>query len=164
MIRDIMRTAIPAVAPTDSVAKVAQMLVDDDIAGVLVIDDGELIGIVTEGDLITREADVDFPSMMVFLDGVGSIDRGEDVVDEMRRVLGSTARELMTAPVVSVRDSATLNEVATLMHERNINPVPIVNENLELVGIVSRRDLVRLIAVLEAAPQSGADSAGDESS
>jgi CBS domain-containing protein len=64
--------------------------------------------------------------------------------------LAVTARELMTHPVISILHSATLEQVATLMVDRRINPVPVVDDNHSLIGIVSRRDLVRVIARMEA--------------
>jgi CBS domain-containing protein len=55
----------------------------------------------------------------------------------------------MSSPVVSIRDSATLEQIATLMIDDGVNPVPVLDDANTLVGIVSRADLVRVIARLE---------------
>jgi CBS domain-containing protein len=66
--------------------------------------------------------------------------------EEMRRILATTAAELMTTTVYSIREDATVEELATLMYEREVNPVPVLNAQRRLVGIVSRGDLLRLMA------------------
>ncbi|HET8522250.1 MAG TPA: CBS domain-containing protein, partial [Thermomicrobiales bacterium] len=96
-----------------------------------------------------REAHVDVPPVIPILDGLFVADAGRDFNEDLRRVLAVTAAQLMTSPVYNIRSSATLEQVATLMLDRKINPVPVVDDNLQLVGIVSRADLVRVIARLE---------------
>lgn len=146
---DIMRRDAPTVTPDDSIATIAKLLVDHALPGLPVVENGKLIGIITESDIIVREAEVDVPTPVPFLDAIFMADAGPDFDDELRRVLAVNARELMTAPVVSVRSSATLSEVATLMIERNVNPLPVLDNQLTLIGLVSRADLVRVISALE---------------
>ncbi len=107
-----------------------------------------------------REAEVDVPAPSTFFDAIFSIDAGQDFDEEMRKVVALTARELMTHPVFNVLESATLEQVATLMIDRRVNPIPVVDNNHLLVGIVSRTDLVRVTARLNEgeAGQSGAET------
>jgi CBS domain-containing protein len=144
-----MRTDVPTVAPGDSVATVARLLVTSGLPGVPVVADGEIVGIVTEADLIAREADVEVPPVVPFLDAIFVADGGRDFDEELRHVLSTTAGELMSSPVYNIRSNATLAQAATLMVERHVNPIPVVDDDLNLVGILSRTDLVRLIAQLE---------------
>jgi len=145
----IMRRDAPVAAPSDSIAMVAKLLVDHRLPGLAVVEDGNLIGIITESDIVIREADVEVPTPVPFFDAIFMADAGPNFDEELRRVLAVDARQLMTAPVVSVRSSATLSEVATLMIDRNVNPLPVLDEKLQLVGLVSRADLVRVISALE---------------
>jgi CBS domain-containing protein len=144
-----MRRDVPVAAPDDSIAMIARLLVDHRLPGLPVVENGELIGIITEFDLIVRQADVEVPTPVPFLDAIFIADAGPDFDEELRRVLAFDARHLMTAPVVSVRSSATLSEVATLMVDRNVNPLPVLDDQLQLIGLVSRADLVRVISSLE---------------
>lgn len=146
-----MRREVPIAAPNTSIAELARLMVEHRVPGVPVIDDGELIGIVTEADLIQREANVDTPSMVAFLDGIIELDAGTPFDEELRRVLATTAEELMTSPVISVRDVATVSEVATLMLQHRINPVPVVDESRQIIGLATRTGIVELIARLESA-------------
>lgn len=160
-VRDLMRTDVPIAAPTDSIATVARMLADSGLPGVPVVEDGEIIGIVTEKDLIEREADVEVPTPLSYFDAIFLLDGGRDFDDEMRHVLAVTARDLMTSPVFNILDSATLGQVATLMIDEGVNPIPVVDESRQLVGIVSRADFVRVIARLESASDSPGSDAED---
>ena len=148
-VAQIMRTDVPTVTPDDSIAFVAKTLVDNRISGVPVIENDQIIGIITESDIITREANVDVPTPVTFLDAIFMADAGPDFEDELRRVLAVNARQLMSAPVYNIKSSATLAQVATLMIDRRINTVPVVDDALNLVGIVSRADIVRVISRLE---------------
>jgi len=148
-VAQIMRTDVPTVTPDDSIAFVAKTLVDNKISGLPVIENDQIIGIITESDIITREANVDVPTPVTFLDAIFMADAGPDFEDELRRVLAVNARQLMSAPVYNIKSSATLAQVATLMIDRRINTVPVVDDALNLVGIVSRADIVRVISRLE---------------
>lgn len=145
----IMRTNIPQVAPLDSIATAARLLVKHQVPGVPVVENGKLVGIITESDIIAREADVEVPTPVPFLDAIFMADAGPEFDEEMRRVLAVNARQLMTSPVFSVRSNATLTEVATLMVDRGVNPIPVLDDELQVIGLVSRADLVRVISALE---------------
>ena len=149
LVTQIMRSGVPTVSPDASIGETARILVEHQVPGVAVVEKGKLIGIITEADLIAREADVDVPTPVPFLDAIFMADAGPDFDDEMRKVLAVNARQLMTSPVISIRDTATLTEVATLMVDRRINPVPVLDDGLQVVGMVSRSDLVRIISALE---------------
>ena len=144
-----VRTNVPTVGPDDSIAVVARTLAENKIAGVPVVENGKVIGIITETDIIAREADVDVPTPVPFLDAIFMADAGPEFDEEMRKVLAVNARQIMTAPVFNIKNYATLNQTATLMIDEGIGTIPVVNDDLELVGIVTRSDIVRVIARLE---------------
>lgn len=151
----IMRRPAPTVSPGDSIGVVARVIAAEGVAGVPVVSDGVMHGIITESDLVFREAEVSVPGVATFFDAVLVGDAGTPFEDDLRRVLSVTAGDLMTAPVYSIRQKATLQEVATLMTEYKVNPVPVLDDDNNLVGIVSRADLVRVIADLENADGGG---------
>lgn len=149
LVTQIMRADVPVIGPETSIGETARILVDHQVPGVAVVEHNKIIGIITEADIIVREAEVDVPTPVPFLDAIFMADAGPDFEDELRKVTAVNARQLMTSPVISVRSSATLTEVATLMVDRRINPIPVVDEQLQVVGMVSRSDLVRIISALE---------------
>jgi CBS domain-containing protein len=153
-----MRREVPVAEPETTIAELARLMVEHRVPGVPVIRDGVLIGIVTEADLIQREADVDAPSIIPLLDALIIADAGEPFEEELRRVVATTAEELMTAPVISIRDFATVSELATLMLHEGINQIPVIDDNRQIIGLATRTGIVELIARLESAA-SNEDSA-----
>lgn len=139
----------PTLIRTDSVIMAARMLIDSGLPGLPVLEDGRLVGLLTETNLIAQEAQVETPSSLGILDALFSIDIGRHFDDEMREVLATTVDGLMTTHVTTVLPEATLTEVATVMADRHVNPVPVVDRDGRLIGIVSRRDVVRIIAALD---------------
>jgi CBS domain-containing protein len=148
-VREIMQTDVPTVSPDDTVPTVANLMATFSLKGVPVVEDGKMIGIITDSDIIARQADVDAPTVVPFLDAILVADAGRDYREEVRRALAVNARQLMSSPVISIRQSATLEQIATLMIDEGVNPVPVLDDDNNLVGIVSRGDLVRVIARLE---------------
>lgn len=149
IVTEIMTASVPSVSPDDSVAKVAKILVDFDVSGVAVVENGEIIGIITESDIIAREADVEAPTPVPFLDAIFIADAGRPYAEEIRRALATNARMLMSSPVISIRSDATLNDVASVMLDRDVHPLPVVDQDHRYIGIVTRKNLVRVIAELE---------------
>lgn len=146
---EIMTASVPPVAPNSSVADVLRLMVEHDVAGVAVVENDEIVGIITESDIVARQADVDAPVAVPFFDAIFVVDAGREYEDEIRRALATNARMLMSAPVTSIRASANLEQIATVMVDHHVHPLPVVDENNRYLGIVSRRDLVRVIAELE---------------
>lgn len=149
LVREIMRTDVKIVAPETTIPAIARLMADHRLAGVPVVENGEVVGIVTEADIIARQVDVTVPLAYPFWDAVFIADAGRDFNLELRKVLASTARDLMTSPVINIRERATLSQLATLILDEKVNPVPVLDDDYHLVGIVSRADLVRMIASLE---------------
>jgi CBS domain-containing protein len=149
IVSGIMRAGVPAVSPEESIARIAKLMVDHDVAGVAVVDNDEIVGIITESDIIAREADVEAPTPVPFLDAIFVADAGRLYQEEIRRALATHAAMLMSSPVISIRHTATLNEVASVMIDHDVHPLPVVDDAGRYMGIVSRKDLVRVIAELE---------------
>ena len=149
-VREIMQTHVPTVTPDDTIPTVASLMANYHLNGVVVVENDRMIGIVTDSDIIAREADVDAPTVVPFLDAILVADAGRSYQEEIRRALATNARQLMSSPVISIRQGATLEQIATLMIDEGVNPVPVLDDEDHLVGIVSRADLVRVIARLEA--------------
>lgn len=150
-VADIMNAKAPTVDESTPVGQIAAMMIDLDVSGLAVSRDDTLVGIVTESDIVAWDADVDAPTPVPYFDAILTADAGRPYSDEVRKALAINAGQLMTSPVVSIRSDATLSECATVMIDRDIHPLPVVDANNAYVGIVSRRDLVRIIAEQERA-------------
>jgi CBS domain-containing protein len=135
------------VPPETSVTDVARIMVDRNIGGIPVVDEaGELVGIVTESDLIVQDTDVKFPSFVSFLSGYvfvpGSVHRFEE---KFRKAVAATAGEVMTEDVLTVDSGDSVEHVATMMVHKKMKRFPVLKDG-NLVGIITMADVVRLIS------------------
>lgn len=140
--RDIMTTDVVTLAPDAPIRHIARLFRRLGITGAPVVEAGEIIGIVTEIDLIARHARPHSPLYLPLLDAKIPLRGQRDYREIIRRLLGLTARDIMTMPVKTVAADADLEEVATLMVESKANPVPVLEEG-RLVGIIGHTDLIQ---------------------
>ncbi len=141
--RDIMTTGVITFAPDTPIREIAAVFRERGISGAPVIEDGEVIGIVTQSDLIARHARPHSPVYLPLLDAQIPITGQREYRELMRRILGQTARDIMTTPVKTIEAGASLEDVATLMVESRANPVPVL-ENGRMVGIITQNDLLQV--------------------
>ncbi len=111
----------------------------------VVDDQGGVLGMVSEADIILQDADLHFPYYIQFLESVIYLQSVRKFEDRFRKAFGSKVTEVMSEEVVAVSPDASVREAATIMADRNINRLP-VTEGGRLVGIVTRGDIVRAIA------------------
>jgi len=149
--RDVMVRAVATTTPETTVESVARLMINLRISGLPVLDkNGQLVGIVTEGDLLRRAETGTERRRMPWSEWFSTNSRlaAEYIKSHARRV-----EDVMTREVVSVGQLATLGEIAELME---IKRVPVVHDG-KIVGIVSRADLLQVLA------SGGAASANEES-
>ncbi len=143
---DIMTTTVITVTPATPVGQVAKLMSAHNIGGLPVVtDDGEIVGVVTELDMIVRNTRFKMPAFFTILDMIFYLETPQHYRDRLNHILGITAEEIMSKPAKTVAPGATIAELAELMIERRMNPIPVVEAG-RLVGIVSRSDIVRLMA------------------
>jgi CBS domain-containing protein len=140
-----MTRTVRTVHRNTRVAEIARTLLAEDISGVPVVDDtGHVVGIVTEGDLVVENANVHFPTFLQIFDARIYLTSTRHFEEELRRALGTTAADVMTAGVLTVKPDDDIAVAATLMTDKRVNPIPVVDHS-RLVGIISRRDILRHI-------------------
>lgn len=132
-VRDVMTSPVVTVAPKARVKKAIRLLDHHDVTALPVVDEsGTIVGIVSEMDLLRGEFQAD---PRAFLQQVGGTTEPPP-----RRV-----HEVMTQRVLTVRENTDLADLAELMMTSGVKSVPVVRGD-HVVGIVSRRDLVHLLA------------------
>ena len=146
--RDVMTTNVVIVQASTPIADIARILRTVAISGVPVFEGDTLVGIVKEVDLIARHARPHYPRYLPLLDAQIPLGGQREYQEMVRRILGTTARDIMSTPVKTCHPDTDLEEVATLMVEKNANPIPVM-EHGRLVGIISHTDLMRAFDGLE---------------
>jgi CBS domain-containing protein len=144
---EIMTKEVITVKADDDLEKVSRLLLEHRISGLPVIDDdGKVVGIISEGDLLIKEKEVEVPGHSVILGAVIYLNSLERFYNELKRVFALTVKELMTTKVYTVKPEATTGEISNLLVEKGINRVPVVDNDNKLLGIVTRHDLIRSIS------------------
>ena len=151
---DIMTREVCAVFRATSVQSIAKLLLDAGISGAPVVDEnGHVAGIVSEGDLLHRREIGTTRRRSWWLSLFANAD---GMARDYRKSHGMKAEDVMTSPVVSVGEDAPIAVIAAILEQHRIKRVPVVRDGL-LVGIVSRRDIVRALAAQAADQPTQAD-------
>ena len=132
-VKDVMTTQVVAVRKDASFKEMVAQMRDSRVSAFPVIDDaGKVIGVVSEADMLNKEADQaspgTFASMLRFRDH--------------EKAAGVTAADMMTSPVATIGPDELVVDAARLMRDRRVKRLPVTNATGHLVGIVSRVDVL----------------------
>ncbi len=143
LVRDVMTTEVITVSTGDSVETCAKLLQEHNISGLPVLDEaGRVTGMVTEGDMIRRASRVKAPGYLEILGGLIYLGSPKKFVEELQRAMSLEAGQLMSKNVFFISPEDTVEKAATLMVEKSISRLPVIDGQQKLVGIVSRRDIM----------------------
>jgi CBS domain-containing protein len=143
-VKDLMKTGVVIVSPGTSVKHAAQIMLEKGVSGIPVVDDRNLlVGMITEGDLLRRSE---------ISSEIHNRESGKRSIAEQAAAFVKShswkVADVMTKGVITVEEEATVGRVAALMDEHHVKRIPVTREG-RIVGIVSRVDLLRLIAMAE---------------
>ena len=145
--KDVMVTKVLTVGPQVSVREVAKILLSNRISALPVVDEqGELIGIISEGDL-ARRVKLDTNYRRSWWLEMFSGKSKQDLAKEYLKSRGCKVRDVMTKKVITAKPTATLRDIAALLEKSRIKRVPIVDKG-KVIGIVSRANLIQALASL----------------
>ncbi|MGC2201816.1 MAG: CBS domain-containing protein [Stellaceae bacterium] len=142
--RDVMVRAVVTTTPDTTVEELARLMINLRISGIPVLDgNGLLVGIVTEGDLLRRVETGTERHRPRWSEPFSSNSRlaAAYVKSHAKRLA-----DIMTREVFSVEELATLGEIADLLETKHVKRVPVVHDG-KIVGIVSRADLLKVLAI-----------------
>jgi CBS domain-containing protein len=142
-IADMMTRGVISIAPDDPMRKAAQLMLQYDMSGFPVLDQGRLVGIITEGDFLRRAetgTERRRRRWIEFLVGPGQL------AEEYTHEHGRTVEEVMTREVVTIAEDASLEEAVGLMEQHHIKRLPVINGE-GMVGIISRANLLHAFIV-----------------
>lgn len=144
-------TREPVVVRTETPLNEAiQILAERRISGLPVVDDaGQLVGIISETDLMWRETGVTPPAYIMFLDSVIYLQNPAKHERELHKALGQTVGEVMSSDPISISPDKPLKEAAQIMHEKEVRRLPVVDDVGQVIGILTRGDIVQAMAASE---------------
>jgi CBS domain-containing protein len=137
MVSDLMTTSVVRVRRDTGFKEIAKLLAEYDITAVPVVDDDEHpVGVVSEADLLRKEA--------AQLDPAGLLPVLHAKPAARAKAEATTAEGLMNSPAVNARPQWTAVEAAQVMERHHVKRLPVVDEADRLVGLISRADLLRV--------------------
>ena len=140
---DIMTTEVMTVKEEAPLKELAEILYENRINGVPVVDDeGLLVGIICESDLIRKDKKLHIPTVVALFDAVFYLESSKNIEKEIKQISATTVGDLFTREVVTVDEKTPIDEIATLMTQKKIYTIPVM-DGKRMVGIVGKGDVIR---------------------
>lgn len=139
LVRDVMTKKVITVLKYENIGHVANILSSKNISGLPVVDkDNKVIGIVTQADVLS-------------MFGVRKENALKDLLRHLlgeqlpERRMGDIVGDIMTSPADTISPLSTVSQAAQKMDERRIRRLPVIDENNELLGIITRADILKAV-------------------
>lgn len=147
-VADAMTRDLLTVRPETPLAEAVQLLAKNRISGLPVVNaTGELIGILSEADLMWQATGAPLPAYIMLLDSVIYLKNPARYNEELHKALGQTVAEVMShAKITTIHPDASLREAAQLMHTQKVTRLPVIDATDGLIGILTQGDIVRTMA------------------
>lgn len=146
-VSEIMNKYPVTVAKDAPISDVADLLVKYNLTALSVVDEeGHLIGIITEGDLLYKKVRPHVPHYVnvlgasIYYGGIGEYNA------KFKKLLASSVGDLMTQDVIVATPDSDVEEMVAVMLDKHLKSVPVVDKENKLVGLLARRDIIKLIA------------------
>jgi CBS domain-containing protein len=142
----IMTKQFLTISPEMSVEELARLLLRKDVTGAVIVDKkGKLLGVVTEGDLIAKEKNLHLPTVVSLFDAVIYLETSEHFKGELHKMVATKVEDIYSKDPVTIDLNSTLADIATLMSEKRIHFLPVINEKT-VEGVIGRREVLRALA------------------
>lgn len=140
---EVMTRSVITVKKETTIRELAELFTSRKISSAPVVNDqGDMIGIVTETDLVEQDKSLHIPTVISLFDWVIYLESGKKFEKELKKMTGQTVGEIYSTEVLTVAPDAPVSAVADLMSSERINSVPVV-EGRKVIGIIARIDMIR---------------------
>ena len=144
-VRDIMTTRVITLQPDMDITRATRILLDNRINGAPVVNDqGALLGILCQSDLIAQQKKLPIPAVFSLLDSYITLPGGQKLEKQIRKIAALKVADAMTPNPVTVQADTRLETVAALMVDNSFHTLPVLEKG-RLVGIVGKEDVLRTL-------------------
>ena len=144
--KEIMTTEVITVSPDTDIAHAAELLLETGFNGIPVVDeDGKLVGIICQSDLIAQQKSLPIPSIFTLLDGLIPLTSPKHLEKAVKKISATRVEDAMTQKPVTIGPETSLEALAGLMVDKNFHTLPVVDDAGRLVGVVGKEDVLRTI-------------------
>lgn len=142
---DIMSREVITVKKETTLKELARLFYENHINGVPVVDDdGSLIGIICESDLVRKNRKLHIPTVVAVFDAVFYLESSKKLEKEMAQISATTVEGLFVEDVITVAKNTPVDEIATIMTEKKAYTLPVMDGD-RMVGIIGKGDLIRTL-------------------
>jgi len=143
--KDIMTKELITVFPEMEISRAAKILLENRINGIPVVDEnGRLVGILCQSDIVAQQKKFPIPSVFTFLDSFIPLSSSKQLEREVRKIAATTVGHAMTSKVATVSPNTDIEEVAEMMVDKNFHTLPVMDKG-NLVGIIGKEDILRML-------------------
>ena len=144
--KEIMTKEVLTVTRETSIKELSDLFIKHRVSGFPVVDGtGQLTGIVTEKDLIEQSKNLHIPTVIALFDAVIYLESGKKFEEEVKRYNATRVEDIYTKAVVTISPDTGIHEVASLMAEKSVHSIPVV-EGKTILGIVGKLDVIKGLA------------------
>lgn len=141
--KDIMTKDVITVSPATTIEELARIFMENKISGAPVVDDrGDLVGIVTENDLISQNKRLHIPTVVRLFDAFIMLESPSKIEKEIKKMAAATVDDICIKDVITVSGDATIEDIATIMSEKKVHLIPVV-EGKKVLGIIGKMDMIK---------------------
>jgi CBS-domain-containing membrane protein len=145
--RDIMTTDVITTSPSTTIEELARIFVERRISGTPVLDEaGKLVGIVTENDLIRKNKKFHIPTIIRLFDAYIMLESKSKVEQEIKDMAAIKVGDICRFPVTTVTADTAVDDIATMMSEKGVHLIPVV-DGAALVGIIGKIDVIKALTL-----------------
>lgn len=146
-VADIMTREPIVVTPTTPLKEAIQLLADRHISGLPVVgEQGTLVGVISESDLMWQETGAETPPYVMVLDSIIYLQNPHKYEQEIHKALGQTVGEVMTSQVITIEPEKSISEAAHVLQQKKVHRLPVLDNAGKLIGILTRGDIIRAMA------------------
>ena len=143
---DIMTQDVVTVNKNQPIGDLSKIFIENHFNGVPVLDNtGKVVGMVTQGDLIEQNKNLHIPTVIALFDAVLFLESEKKFEDDLKKLTGSKIEDIYHKNLITVSPDTDLNEIITLMAEKNIHTLPVLDGD-KLIGIIGKRNIIREMA------------------
>jgi CBS domain-containing protein len=141
--KDIMTREVITVTEDTAVSEIAKFLLEKRINGLPVLNDqGEVVGVVSNSDLIDQTKKLHIPTVIALFDAVIYLERVKKFRTDLEKMAGSTAKDICSKNPITITPETSVEDLATIMAEKHVHTLPVM-QGEKLVGIVGKMDIIR---------------------
>jgi CBS-domain-containing membrane protein len=144
---DIMTKDVIVLNDEDDIKKASDIFLKYKINAIPVVNsDKKLCGIVSETDLVYQESNLHIPTLFTIFDSIFYLGSSKHFKEDVNKITATKIKDIMNKDVFYAKETEDIYDIATVMTDKKFYSIPIVNEGKEIVGVVSRYDIIKAMS------------------